>query len=93
MKRLIAFGFPLAAILWALLGPIQEARAEKPMAVCKNGECVVKEEDWKRFKEFWKRVEKYANELQEKAQQDAQAQANTMGQLAGCMAMLEERKE
>ena len=93
MKRLIAFGFPLAAILWALLGPIQEARAERPMAECKDGKCVVAEADWKRFKEFWRAVEKFANELQEKAQQDAQAQANLMGQLAGCKAMLEERKE
>jgi hypothetical protein len=91
VKRLIAFGFPLAAICVALLGP--DARAEKPMAVCKDGKCVVEEKDWKRFKEFWKSVEKYANDLQEKAQQDARRDAETVGRLAGCMAMLEERKE
>lgn len=92
MKKLIAFGFPLAAILWALLGPLN-AKAEKPMAVCKDGKCVVSEADWKRFKEFWKSVEKYANDLQEKAQKDAMRDAETVGKLAGCMAMLEERKE
>lgn len=93
MKRLIAFGFPLAAICVALFGPISEARAQKPMAVCENGKCVVAEADWKRFKEFWKRVEQFAKDMDEKANADAKAQWELAQKLNSCMAILAERKE
>lgn len=92
MKRLIAFGFPLAAILWALLGPMN-ARAEKPMAECKDGKCVVAEADWKRFKEFWKRVEQFAKEMDDKANSDMKAQWEQAQKLQSCLAILAERKE
>lgn len=92
MKRLIAFGFPLAAILAALLGPVN-ARAEKPMAECANGKCVVAEADWKRFKEFWKRVEQFARDMDEKATQDAQRGYEQARKLDSCLAILAERKE
>lgn len=92
MKRLIAFGFPLAAILWALLGPMN-ARAEKPMADCKDGKCVVAEADWNRFKEFWKQVEQAAQAMDEKAQADMQSQYEQARKLQSCLAILAERKE
>lgn len=79
--------------MWALLGPITNVRAEKPMAVCKDGKCVVAEADWKRFKEFWKRVEQFAMEMDEKAQADQKAQWELMQKLNSCMAILAERKE
>lgn len=91
MKRLIAFGFPLAAICVALFGP--DARAEKPMADCANGKCIIAEADWKRFKEFWKRVEQFAQEMDAKAQADMRSQYEQARKLESCLAILAERKE
>jgi hypothetical protein len=93
VRRLIAFGFPLAAVCVALFGPMNDARAQKPMAVCKDGKCVVSEADWKRFKEFWKRVEQFARDMDEKAQADQKGQWAQAQKLESCLAILAERKE
>lgn len=91
MKR-FPFGLGIAVLCAALIAVMDDARAERPMAECNDGKCVVKEEDWKRFKEFWKRVEQYAKEMDAKATADLQAQYAQARKLESCLAQLEERK-
>lgn len=49
--------------------------------------------DWKRFKEFWKRVEQFAEEMDAKAQADMKSQYEQARKLDSCLAILAERKE
>ena len=92
MKRLFPLGFGIAVMCAAFIVAMDDAKAEKPMAECRDGKCVVKEDDWKRFKEFWKRVEQFARDMDAKAMEDAKAQYALTQKLNSCMAILDERK-
>lgn len=91
MKRLFPFGIGIAAICAALISLTGDATA-RPVAECKDGKCVMSEEDFRRLQEFYKSVRDYAAALEKKAQQDAQGVGSLMQKLNSCMAILEERK-
>jgi hypothetical protein len=89
VKRLIQFLFALAAIAVPSIAGYQANAA--PMAVCKDGKCVIAEEDWKRFQEFHKAVKEATGRVNETIEQlQAQVQS-TDAQLARCKSQQADR--
>lgn len=86
----IGFLFAIGAIAAGLVWPIRDIYA-KPMVECRNGQCVISEEDWKRFQEFHRQTLIARDRIEQGVDQINGRLEGTEAELARCKSRLERR--
>lgn len=90
MRRLLWWLFAFAALLATLI-PANDALAQKPVAECREGKCVMDEADYRKLQEFYQALKAFAEATEKKAEIDGQISSNLMRELYSCKAQLNQR--
>jgi hypothetical protein len=89
-RNQIHLAIGLGAIALALVWPIHIDA--KPMVECKDGKCVIAEDDWKRFQEFHRQVRIQMEAINEAAEAQNKQMYGLMGQLAACNSRIPQKE-